>query len=90
MNRKNLIALSLLALMGSNAAFAQAEGREGYLREYGIDLQPAVSSAAPVISSGTQAPRAADAIASRDADYLRKYGIDLRPVQSTVTRVVGH
>jgi len=85
MNRKNLIALSLFALVGSNAAFAQAEGNEGYLREYGIDLTPvASSSTARVVSSGTQAPSATkvDAIAARDADYLRKYGIDLRPVHS--------
>jgi len=85
MTRKNLIALSIFALVGSNAAFAQAEGNEGYLREYGIDLKPvASSSAARVVSSGTEAPRAAkaDAIAIRDADYLRKYGIDLRPAQS--------
>jgi hypothetical protein len=83
MNRKNLIALSILAVVGSNAAFAQ-EGAEGYLREYGIDVKPAVSSEAPVIASGTRAaaPRAAD----QNADYLRKYGIDLRPAKSAVSR----
>jgi hypothetical protein len=86
MNRKNLIALSFLALVSSNAAFAQAEGREGYLREYGIDLRPSVSSHASVFGSGTQERRETNPIASHNADYLREYAIDLRPVMSSVTR----
>jgi len=69
--------------VGSNAAFAH-EGADGYLREYGIDVRPVVTSEAPVIASGTRA--AAHRVVDRDADYLRKYGIDLRPAQSTVTR----
>jgi len=87
MNRKHLIALSIFAAMGSNAAFAN-EGADGYLREYGIDLKPVATSNAPVVSSGTAAAtsvRPANGV-DRDADYLRKYGIDLRPAKSAVSR----
>jgi hypothetical protein len=90
MTRKNLIALSILALVGSSATFAQdsasalsrAEGVEGYQREYGIDQRPAVHSGLRIQASGTRAANGAD----RDADYLRKYGIDLRPAKSAVAR----
>jgi len=79
MNRRRLIALSILAAVGSNAAFAY-EGAEGYLR-----LKPfTTTNQAPAFSSGTRvaAPRVADPHAA----YLRLQGIDLRPAKSQVSR----
>ena len=82
MNRKNLIALSILAVVGSNAAFA-SEGSDGYLREYGIDVRPAAAS-----TTGARIAGAERTVASAEgqAGYLREYGIDARRVQSEVTR----
>lgn len=81
MNRKHLIALSILAVVGSNAAFAH-EGAEGYLREYGIDTRPAAASGKHVAASADRSVARAEG----DAGYLREYGIDARRVPSELTR----
>jgi len=88
MNRKHLIALSMLALLGSNAAFAQeskpwlAEGQQGYLREYGSNPGATTSG----VSHAQAGSERTVARAEGQAGYLSEYGIDTRPVRSGLTR----
>ena len=90
MNRKQLIALSIVALLGSNAALAadtesvawRAEGTQGYLRESGIDLRPAVSSAKRFVAHQERIAVGAEG----DIGYLRESGVELRSLHSTLAR----